>query len=252
MKKILTLLFAALIVAASALPALATTPEVFVYDEAELLTETEEAALNGTLNAVNQKHGVQLIVVTADYLWNGISMETFADAVKGTYANTEDCAVFVVCMDLSEYRFQGYGKLYEVYTDDVVYRLEDTCGPKLSDGDFHEAFEAFAKITDEVITLYDAGTPYEMPIPWGSLIFLSLVVGFVIALIVVLILWGQMKSVRRQPAARDYMKRDSLKLTEQRDLFLYTTVSRTARPKSNSSSGGGGSHSRGGGGGGRF
>lgn len=52
------------------------------------------------------------------------------------------------------------------------------------------------------------------------------------------------------------MKKESLNITEKRDLFLYRTVSRTAKPK-NESSGGSSTHtsssgSTHGGGGGKF
>jgi len=62
-----------------------------------------------------------------------------------------------------------------------------------------------------------------------------------VAGISVFVMASQLKSVRPQTAARNYMKPNSLNLTVSRDLFLYRTVTRTPRPKSNSSSGGRGS-----------
>lgn len=54
----------------------------------------------------------------------------------------------------------------------------------------------------------------------------------------------------------NYMKRGSLNVTESRDLFLYKTFTRTAKPKNNSSSGSSmhtsSSGSTHGGGGGKF
>ena len=67
---------------------------------------------------------------------------------------------------------------------------------------------------------------------------------------------NKLKTVRFQSAADSYMKKESLNITEKRDLFLYRTVSRTAKPK-NESSGGSSTHtsssgSTHGGGGGKF
>jgi uncharacterized protein len=76
-------------------------------------------------------------------------------------------------------------------------------------------------------------------------------VGLIVALIVILILRGQLKSVRYRAAASDYIKPGSMKVTVSRDMFLYRTVSRRPRPKSNSSSGFSGG-SRGSRGSGRF
>ena len=50
---------------------------------------------------------------------------------------------------------------------------------------------------------------------------------------------GALKSVRAQAAANSYVRRDSMQLTMDRDLFLYRTVTATPKPKdrdSNSSS----------------
>lgn len=46
---------------------------------------------------------------------------------------------------------------------------------------------------------------------------------------------GKLKTVRFQPAANSYMKAGSMNITESRDMFLYNTVTRTAKPKANDS-----------------
>lgn len=52
---------------------------------------------------------------------------------------------------------------------------------------------------------------------------------------------GKLKTVRAQKAANSYMKKDSMQITESRDLFLYHTVTRTAKASGGSSGGRGGS-----------
>jgi uncharacterized protein len=73
-------------------------------------------------------------------------------------------------------------------------------------------------------------------------------VGMVIGLITVGIMSFRMKTVRQQAGASDYMRPGSMRLHNSQDIFLYSHVSRTPKPKSTSSSGGGGV-SRGGSGG---
>ncbi|MBQ8893802.1 MAG: hypothetical protein IJ043_05275 [Clostridia bacterium] len=60
-------------------------------------------------------------------------------------------------------------------------------------------------------------------------------------LITVTVMKGKLKTVRCRPGAEAYTRAGSMKLTVQQDQFLYSNVSRTPRPKSNSSGGGGGS-----------
>ena len=67
----------------------------------------------------------------------------------------------------------------------------------------------------------------------------------------------QMNNVRTKEEASDYMKRNQVRMTQQKDLFLYSNISRRLKPQDNNSRSGGGGHvgSSGrshGGGGGRF
>ena len=52
---------------------------------------------------------------------------------------------------------------------------------------------------------------------------------------------GKLKTVRYKAAADSYMKKDSLVLRENNDLFLYHTVTKTAKAKDSESGASGGS-----------
>ena len=86
---------------------------------------------------------------------------------------------------------------------------------------------------------------------------ISIIVGVVLALIIVGVMKGKLKTVRSQAAANSYMKKDSLNIETSQDLFLYSTVSRTKIEREESSDGGSSTHtsssgSTHGGGGGKF
>ena len=74
--------------------------------------------------------------------------------------------------------------------------------------------------------------------PEISTLLICLGIGFVIALIATGIMKGQLKSVRSQSAAAEYVKQDSLNVTESHDLFLYRNITRRPKPKSNNSGSG--------------
>ena len=77
-----------------------------------------------------------------------------------------------------------------------------------------------------------------------------LAVGLGVALIVVFILKGQMKTVRRKPDANSYVRDGSFQLTRAQDIYLYTTTTRR-KIESDNNHGNHGSHgSHGGSGGG--
>lgn len=66
----------------------------------------------------------------------------------------------------------------------------------------------------------------------GSLL-ISLGVGVAVSTVVCIILYSTLKSVHFKNNANDYVKDGSMKLTRQSDLYLYSTVSRTPKPKNN-------------------
>ena len=75
----------------------------------------------------------------------------------------------------------------------------------------------------------------------GPLLLAALVIGLITALIVTGVMKSRLKSVAPQRDATSYVRQGSMKLTNQRDLFLYRDVHRTERPKESSSSDSGGS-----------
>ena len=103
------------------------------------------------------------------------------------------------------------------------------------------AFDTFVQKCDEFITQARAGEPFDkstlpkepMSPVW---ILISLAVGIAIAFIIVGIMKSKLKTVRFQPKAKDYIKEGSMNITESHDMFLYRTVDKKEKPKSNSGS----------------
>lgn len=99
----------------------------------------------------------------------------------------------------------------------------------------------FAELCDDFITQARTGEPYtKANLPREALSFvwipLSLIIGFLIALIVVGNMKGKLKTVRAQNKADGYVKKDSMNLTDSRDLFLYRTLTRTKKANEQKSS----------------
>ena len=62
---------------------------------------------------------------------------------------------------------------------------------------------------------------------------ICLAIGFLIALIITGIMRGQLKSVRHQSGASDYVKAGSLNITNRQDLFLYREIRKVEKPRNN-------------------
>ena len=111
----------------------------------------------------------------------------------------------------------------------------------LKSQDYFSACMTFAELCDDFITQARNGSPYTartlpkdaLPFYW---IFISIGIGVILAFVIVGRMKAQLKTVRFQAAAGNYVKDGSMNITESRDLFLYHTVTKTAKEKSSSGS----------------
>jgi uncharacterized protein len=64
-----------------------------------------------------------------------------------------------------------------------------------------------------------------------ELIIACCVIAAVVALVIVFTLKSAHKTAKPQRAAANYIKQDSFKLTNQKDMFLYSRVTKIAKPQ---------------------
>ena len=255
-----------------------------MVDEADLLSDDEEARVRQELNIISNEMMFDIVVVTVDST-EGEYIEDFADDYYDYngygFGEDYDGAILVINMEEREWYIStcGYG-IVAMPSEDIDYIAEEFLS-FLSAGEYEEAFLAFAESCQVYVNeAREMGLKYDKeyyedyyeedvvaPIEEkdsvieivGKLIA-CLGAGFVLAFIPMMIMKEKMKSVTMQTEAHDYLVPNSCMLTVRRDQFLYHTINRVPRPKDNpnrSSGGGGGVHisSSGrshGGGGGRF
>ena len=233
MKKVLSLTVIVILLLSLCLPVFAHPPRV--VDDGGLLTEDEVQLLTGELDALSEQIAMDVAVVTTDSLEGKTSREYADDYydANGYGAGSDDSGILLlVCMEDRDWAISTYGEAISVFTDDNQEDIMAFVKPYLSEGEYFQAFSTFAFRCGEVFRLETE----EGPFPFLIYLIISLVIGFVVALIVTGVMKGKLKSVRAQAAANHYLKSNSLQVTEARDIFLYRTVTRTAKPKPASSS----------------
>ena len=246
MKRILSLLLLLTLLSALVVSVSAATPgsERFIYDDAQLLDKNEHAILQQKLETLSRAYDTHIVVATLRSVNGGdadLLSEAFFDGKDMGYGDSRDGIMLIVMMDIREFRIVSNGEAADALTKRRIEKITDTITPALSDGDYADAFMTFA---DECAYYLD-GHINGFPFPWVRNLAIALIVGLVIGLIVAFSLKAQLKSVRMQARAHNYVKANSMHLTYHSDLYLYRTVRRTRRENSNSSrSGGGGSGSR--------
>lgn len=249
-KKVLSVLFVMLICAAASLPAFAESDLPRLVDFADLLTDSEESALLSKLDEISERQRADIVVVTADTL-GGKTPEEYADDFYDYngygFGEYRDGVLLLVSMEDRDWYITTIGFGITAITDAGIDYISEKFLSDLSDGEYAEAFGTYAELCDEFFTQAKTGEPYDvgkMPkepfnVAWS--LFVALVIGIIVAVIVTGTMKGKLKTVRRQNAASSYVRNGSMNVTDSRELFLYSQVTRTERPKETSSSDGGSS-----------
>ena len=221
-------------------------------DNAQVLTEDENSELEASLEELSVRQSFDVVVATIDSLEDEgyTSMEEYADDLydycQFGYGENRDGVLLLVSIGDRKWHISTCGYGITAFTDAGIQYLGEQMTPDMADGDYAAAFRTFIQWTDTYVTAAREGHPYDvdnMPHEPLSIMYLglALVIGLVTALIVTGVMKSQLKSVAPQQDATSYVRQGSMKLTNQRDLYLYRDVHRTERPKESSSNDSGGS-----------
>ena len=218
-----------------------------LVDKGEMLSENEEAELLAKLDSISERYDYDVVVHTEASLYGVNAQRAAAEAyIRGHYGMGEDKesgVILLVSLTDREWYIEFFGERRVTEGTALSQYFID----QLSYGDYYGAFNSFADAVGD-----------ELAFPFGTILAVSLIIGLIVALIVTSVMKSKLKSVAMQKNAREYIREGSFNLRKSRDLYLYSTVTRVARPKNTSSGSRGGlGGSRGGfggsrGGGGRF
>lgn len=259
-KRTLSLLAAVMMCVVLALPAFASeSPPTSIpiehqlprlVDKADLLSSTEEAELLAKLDEISERQYCDVAIVTVDSL-EGKTATAYADDFydyNGYGMGTGDSGILLlISMENRDWAITTYGFGIQAFTDAGQEYITERFLPDLSNGDYAAALDRFTLLVDQFLTQAKTGSPYDkgnLPrTPLGVAGTLAAIgVGILTAWIIVSIMKSKLKSVRPRQNATDYVRAGSMKLTVVQDLFLYRTLSRTARPKDSGSGGGSSTH----------
>lgn len=237
-----------------------------VIDDAGLIKASDEKELDKKIKNI-QKDKFDVVILTVKSL-DGKSAQDYADDYydNNDYGldNEKSGVLFLVSKGDRKYHISTKGAGIKAFTDYGIGRIKEEIKSYLSDGDYFDACDEFLNITKDFVKAYKDGTPYDTDNPYNEEIdyvileVIALVIAFVIALISVGIMRLRMNTAKPKGTAMEYIKKGSFKLTSEKDIFMYSTVTKTAKPKDNDNSAGGStthvssSGSEHGGGGGSF
>lgn len=257
MKKIIVLFLALLLLA---VPVCADN--YLVQDDGQLLADHDVNKLEELYSQYADAYGFTPALVTADS-FGGISAEEFAGQYYDIQGYPEDGILLLVSVEEGQWYILTNGECYRRISDSDAAAIGEELVPMFKSGSFYAAFLKFPELAAEIFAANeptqedDNDMDVAQSVPkktYGKTIAICMGVGLLVGLVTVGIMASKMKSVRMQSGASDYVRPGSMQLANSRDIFLYSHVTRTPKPKNNSSSGGGGRSGGGsrGGAGGRF
>ena len=219
--------------------------EYLLFDEADLLSESEEAHVLSKLISLTEKYDVDFAVAALstvdDYSVDEYTEYYFDEVGIGTGDDCDGGILLLIAMDDGEggraYRIHTRGLPEEAMTEDQQIEIGDNAASYLSDEEYVEAINVFLDESEYYINGEINGYPFAA----GKNLVICLVIGIIIALIVTGVWKGQLKSVRQQRAAANYVKTGSMNVTMANDFYLYSTVRAEKIEEKSSSSGSSGS-----------
>ena len=230
-----------------------------VIDEAGYLTESQLEELSEKLEEVRQKYEFEVAIVT-EYEMTGYDAMSSADDIydyKGFGAGEDDDGImFYICASAREYHITTHADGLRVFNENGIEYLKNNIEPYLVDDNYYMAMDTFADLADELLAMAENGEPFneEQNSSENSLFIIggAIVIPLLVAYFMMKSKLAKMKTAVENDYAADYMKPGSKKLNVSRDMFLYSHVTKTEKPKNNSGSHKSSSGRTHGGGGGSF
>ena len=209
-------------------------------DSAGCITEDERTALDEKLKTISEDQKCEVIIYTTDDFHGKTATEyadDYFDLNNYGYGDGKDGILLLINTDTRDWAISTHGYGITAFTDAGQEYIIDQIKPYLSEDDFASAFDKFADQCDSFLTQAATGEPYDssnLPSEPRSLhliidIIAGIIIGFIIAFIVTGMDKAALKTVRREAAARNYMRKGSLKLSARDEHFLYRHVDRTPR-----------------------
>ena len=223
----------------------------YVTDNASLLTAEEVLKLEAKSVAIKERYNFDVVIVTTSDTLDKSPMDYSNDFYRSNNYH-KDGIIFLISMADRDFDISTFNYGEEVFTDDygLDYLFEKII-PYFSRGEYNEGFSTFLNHADTFLLQAKSGTPYNINnkivstdsesegIP-KHIIMIGVIIGaLIISVIAIVMMASKMNTKKPKNLAKDYVNNESIKMTDQSDLFLYKNVVKKAKPKRTKNSSGG-------------
>lgn len=259
-RRIICALFALTLLACLlCVPAAAEETENFVYDIADILTDSEVVSLNDAAREVSLRYGCGVYIAVFDDMeeYGYGDIERFAEAVYTEWelgiGEENNCIILVMSMAERDYDLCAHGELgHTAFTDYGKEVLSDKFTDNFRSNDWAGGFSDYIDQCSYMLGRAESGNPIDRTsgssrasmsiadrIP--NAILPGLIIGIIIAFIYCSALKSKMKSAKIAREASTYIAPQGVWMQAEEDMFTHTTVTRQ-RIQHDSGSRSGGTH----------
>lgn len=225
-----------------------------IIDEPAYLNEDEEATLISLLETINE---IDVAIYIESY--NDDTRENRANDIYdyGFYGyGKEDSGILLyISQEPREYHLTTYGNArYDL--DPYLDQISDKVVTYLRNDDYYQACSIYIESVKDLLANdtsafyppehddeYYYDEDYEEEKPVVLFVGIAFVISLVIATVATFIRQGKMNTAKKNDDANQYLEKTNMDALVCRDVFLYSNISKTPKPKDNDSSSGGGSSS---------
>lgn len=242
MKKIV-ILITAVFCLLSALPVYAEFERPPIMDLAGYLTEEQNEELTAQLNSIREKYSFDVAFVSEKSL-SAVDAQAAADDIYDYngygYGENYDGILFYIADYERKYHFSTCGSGETIFNENGLAYLEKKVVPFLKEDNYYAAVKSYADHAEELLEMAAEGKPFNKR--QHSMKYILCVVAGALLLPLILAYFMMhkklcaMKTAVKEDYAGNYMKPNSMNLDFSRDIFLYSTVTKTEKPKSDSGS----------------
>lgn len=214
----------------------------WVFDDYGILTDDEKETLNQELADIYEEYGYDAVLLITEDIeeddYRKYAAEFMQDNDIG-YGDTHEGMCIFSQPDRRNITIVFRGDTQDDFTESIQDDMLDRCKVKLKEGDMAGGYQSLIDDLIKGLNRICEGEkirPMDMDgTPLTESILFYLILSFVVMAVPTLIMTiyqvRKMKTNVPQPNANAYEGEDGLILSEERDMFLYSTVSQTAKPK---------------------
>ena len=223
-----------------------------VYDFANLFTNSEESNLYSAINRFISNYNMDMVIVTINTNNKSSSMayaDDFYDYNDFGKGSTFDGLLFLIDMDNREMWISTTGEAILVYNDKRIDNILDNAYTYITSKKYFDCAKSFISSSSSYAaqgipsdnknhTIDSKGNYVKKPSSFIETlpIIPALFISFILSLITVLIARSKHKTIKKASEANEYLIKNSINITNTKDTFINSNVSKIYDPPSSSSS----------------